>query len=48
MFIRHKRAGEVYQSSWVYIAKNRDGAADVRVPLVFLADRTRFESVAQK
>jgi replicative DNA helicase len=48
MFIRHKRAGEVYQSSWVYIAKNRDGAAGVRVPLVFLADKTRFENATQK
>ena len=44
LFIRHKREGEVYQATWLYIAKNRDGAAGVRVSMVFLAERTRFES----
>ena len=46
LFVRHRKSGEIFQNSWLYLAKNRDGAAGVRVPVVYLPERTRFESAA--
>ena len=46
LFVRHRKSGEVFQNSWLYLAKNRDGAAGARVPVVYLPERTRFESAA--
>ncbi len=47
LFIRHKKSGEIYQNSWLYLGKNRDGAAGMRIPVAYLGERTRFENAAR-
>jgi len=47
IFIRHKKSGDIFQSSWLVLGKHREGPAGGRIPVTYLASRTRFENCAR-